>query len=113
MDWFIGHLIGDYLLQNDWMGSNKKEHWFPCFVHCLVYTGAVALCTWWPWWTWPLIFVSHYLLDGTLFVQWYLEMIGRPKFMKPPWFPWSWVIIDNTLHLVTLWLIQKLVAGVG
>ena len=38
----IGHLVGDYLLQNDWMAENKAKHkglgWLTCAVHCLLYT---------------------------------------------------------------------------
>lgn len=29
MDWLIGHLIGDYLLQTDWMALNKKGKLLP------------------------------------------------------------------------------------
>ena len=36
----IGHLVGDYLLQNDWMALNKKKQHLPCLVHCFIW----ALC---------------------------------------------------------------------
>lgn len=25
MNWLIGHLVGDYLLQNDWQAQGKKK----------------------------------------------------------------------------------------
>ena len=32
----IGHLVGDYLLQNDWMALNKKASSLHCAVHCCI-----------------------------------------------------------------------------
>ena len=49
VDAIVGHLIGDYLLQNDWMAMNKKKSgengWTACWVHCSLYTLAVMICT--------------------------------------------------------------------
>jgi len=34
----IAHMIGDYVVQSDWMASQKtKSHW-PCIVHAATYT---------------------------------------------------------------------------
>ena len=70
----VGHLVGDWLLQNDWMAEGKQSglaSW-PLTVHCLTYTvtvcvavllgasvsggllvGAAAI-----------LFISHWLIDG-------------------------------------------------
>lgn len=32
----VGHLVGDYLLQNDYMALNKKKSSFHCMVHCSI-----------------------------------------------------------------------------
>ena len=46
----LGHLTGDYLLQNEWMAMNKsKNHivgWTAAIVHCWIYTFAVCLFMW-------------------------------------------------------------------
>lgn len=51
---FIGHLVGDYFLQNDWMATKKSEKtrkgMVACDVHCFLYscsvTAAVVLGGW-------------------------------------------------------------------
>jgi hypothetical protein len=44
----VGHLIGDFVLQNDWMARNKSKPglhgWWACFIHCWLYAAAVATC---------------------------------------------------------------------
>lgn len=75
----IGHLFGDYLLQNNWMALNKKNHIGPLIVHCLLYT--VAVVVWVPELLrnpiGPLaIFISHIVPDGTSLVDKYLKTMG-------------------------------------
>jgi hypothetical protein len=45
----LGHFVGDYLLQNQWMATEKsqpgKRGHIACTVHVLLYTLAVALFT--------------------------------------------------------------------
>lgn len=119
MDWFIGHLIGDYLFQNDWMGENKKKRWLPALVHCAVYTACVfaltAIFAGWPWWTIPIIFLSHLAVDKTMLVKYLAKVIRREGFIDPQsiFFPWSWVIIDNTIHLVSLYALGKIVQNLA
>jgi len=42
----LGHLVGDYLLQNNWMALGKSKYngmgWLTCTVHCVLYTLAVC-----------------------------------------------------------------------
>ncbi len=33
MHWIYAHLIGDYLLQNDWMAKGKKQKSWICAIH--------------------------------------------------------------------------------
>ncbi len=39
----VGHLVGDYLVQNDWMALNKKKSMLPCLVHCAIWATCVVL----------------------------------------------------------------------
>jgi hypothetical protein len=109
MNWLIGHLVGDFIIQNDWMALNKKESTLHCTVHCLTYALCVWLFTLWPLWTIPVIFITHFALDRTKFVGWLMGIKGSKKFRDGGMAPWSWVSVDNTIHLVTLFLIEKLV----
>ncbi|HEU4965207.1 MAG TPA: DUF3307 domain-containing protein [Bacilli bacterium] len=109
MEWLVGHLVGDYLLQTDWMANHKKEKsWrgeLACHVHCLLWTLAVLVFT--GWWDGPhiaLVYLSHYLLDRTPLVRWYVTAVNQSP---PPL--WVHILVDNTLHLVFLFLIDKYV----
>lgn len=37
------HLVGDYILQNDWMVREKTKSWFPAFMHGVFYTIPYAI----------------------------------------------------------------------
>ncbi len=89
----LGHLVGDYILQNDYLAANKvlptsksqypngplecgvdawedakaverKGDW-ACTVHCLLYTLAVWGTTFWwmPWWGLVVCFLAHWPID--------------------------------------------------
>lgn len=119
MDWLVGHLIGDYIFQNDWMAINKKDRWFPALVHCAVYTACVyllvGLFAGWPLWTIPIIFLSHLAIDKTMFVVHFAKLARREQFVSPEsiFFPWSMVVIDNTIHIAFLYALEKIVNFVG
>lgn len=59
----LGHLVGDYLLQNNWMAGNKTSRWLPCYTHCLIYTLAVCFFTGFNLWWALIVFVSHFPID--------------------------------------------------
>ena len=98
----ILHLTGDYLFQTDWMAKNKKADGFngilACLSHCLIYSlpflfiGSVPQVN--------IIFFSHYLIDRTQIVKSYMQVFGQKEFAKPPFAPWSIIVIDNTFHLI-------------
>jgi hypothetical protein len=87
----LGHMVGDYLLQNKWMAMNKSGSTFKCAVHCLLYTLAVCAFTtpffdhavWrgaaYPDWRWALaVFLSHFLIDRWSLADKWLDIIdGR------------------------------------
>ena len=81
MDYLIGHLVGDYILQNDWQAMSKKENslhgWFTCLVHCVLYTLSVLTFTgWWRWDLAGLVFLSHFPIDKTYIVALYMKKVG-------------------------------------
>lgn len=112
----IFHLIGDFLIQNDWMALNKKNKgWggaLACFTHCTTY----AL---------PFLFIasplqvlliglSHYLIDRWHLIDWFIALHNfkktitnfgyndnRPVFLTL----WLYIIVDNTFHLIFNYII--------
>jgi hypothetical protein len=111
MSYLIGHLIGDYLLQNDWMAANKKRATLPCLVHVLLYTLAIAACTGWPLWALAVVAVTHFAQDRTQVIAWWMRINRQEGFAKPPLAPWSVIVVDNTWHLVTLHILSLIVGA--
>lgn len=111
----VGHAVGDFLLQNDWMALNKKQRSLPCAVHCLLYTAAVmAFSGWWSNESAALIaaavFVPHFVIDRTQLVRGYMWLNGQSKFAQPPMSPWSMIAVDNAMHFACLWVVAVLLA---
>jgi hypothetical protein len=77
----VGHLAGDFLLQNRWMAENKSARLLPLLAHSAVYACAVWLASL------PcgglgvrgvlLVFASHVALDNRKFVTWWCERVTR------------------------------------
>ena len=107
-DALVGHLAGDYLLQNDWMALNKKKNSLPCAIHCLIWTWSV--CWFANWENWPvasILFVTHFLQDRTGIVLAWMRAIGQEKFATGPCSPWSIIVVDNVWHIVTIWAVSR------
>lgn len=113
MSAFVGHLVGDYLLQNDWMALNKKQSTFHCLIHCIIWASAVCLFADWsmsfasPYW--PILFATHFLQDRTNIILWYMKKVGQEKFATGICSPWSIIVVDNVFHILTIWLIWKFI----
>lgn len=112
MEWFgllLAHLLGDYILQNDWMAKNKvnphpgesdhiifpSDEWFgwwsrdiewreghlACTVHCFLYTLAVYLLSFWwlPWWAYVIVFVTHWPIDRFRLARWWMVNVSKQR----------------------------------
>ncbi|MFH1423396.1 MAG: DUF3307 domain-containing protein [Candidatus Nealsonbacteria bacterium] len=110
----LGHLVGDYLLQNKAMMLKKSEKglngvlW--CTIHCLVYTTAVCLFLWTinPW-VIIAVFISHWPIDRwSLGTKWMKLIHSRELKDDYPenkvFYAIVYVAVDNTWHLVLMWL---------
>lgn len=106
MNWLIAHLIGDYLLQNDWMALNKKQKSLHCAVHVSIYTLCIWAFTSWPIWALLIVWITHFIQDRTQIINKYMEFIGQKRFAKEPLWPWSVIIVDNVWHLVVLYFLS-------
>jgi hypothetical protein len=115
-DQLLAHVIGDYLLQSDWMARYKTTRSFPAVVHALAYSVPFlvlrpALLSW------LLIASSHFVIDRWRLARYLCwaggllappphrswrecEMTGFPADREPWMSAWLLIIADNTLHVV-------------
>lgn len=101
----LAHLIGDYLLQTEWMAKYKAERWRPLLAHCFVYTLVVAVVAYLfipgglSWWAIGLIFVSHVILDRRGFIRfWHRRIMGVTNDQGK----WLMIMADQIFHLIIL-----------
>jgi hypothetical protein len=64
----VGHFVGDYLLQNQWMATRKslpgKAGHYACTIHVTLYTLAVSLiASIYNPWALLSIFLPHWVID--------------------------------------------------
>lgn len=109
MELLIAHLMGDYLLQNDWMAQNKKKATLPCLVHVAIYTLAVFLMTAWPLWALAAVAGTHFFQDRTDVVRRMMIAFGQRKFATEM-APWSIILVDNTWHLMVLHVLSQVIS---
>jgi len=101
MHWIFAHLIGDYIIQTDWMATGKKRSWSIAAVHVLTYLLPFLFCGL-TWWQLALIGTQHLVQDRTRLVVWLMRVKGSAAFARPPCGPWSVIVTDNILHV--LWI---------
>lgn len=130
----LAHLVGDYIIQSDWMASEKTKRWWPAVAHGLSYAlpyaalnllpnmqGVVSL---------PALAViagTHIIIDRyrlARHIAWFKNQVAPKAYRsawdecrgtgypadKPPFMAvWLMIIADNTVHLLIntaaiLWL---------
>ena len=99
LHWIYAHLIGDYLLQNDWMAENKKQNSLICLVHVITYMIPFVF-TQLNWIQLLLIAIQHYIQDRTNLVAWFCKTTH--KFQDDCSRFEGHVIVDNVIHI--LWM---------
>jgi hypothetical protein len=58
----ICHLIGDYVLQNDFIAKTKGENWYHLFVHCALYIVPFFVAFGFGWYL-LFLFATHISID--------------------------------------------------
>ncbi len=121
-DQLVAHLIGDYVLQSDWMASEKTKRLWVAFFHAIFYAVPFVLIL--DGISLPalaIIISTHALIDRfrlARYVTWAKNWIAL-KFDGDPTPPWSqctatgfgpekptwmavWllIIVDNVMHIV-------------
>lgn len=103
----VGHLVGDYLVQTDWMALNKKQSTLHCLVHCSIWTACVCVFSGLGWTAAAILFGTHFLQDRTTIVEKWMDFIGQSKFRVGPCAPWSGIVVDNVFHILTIFVVIK------
>ncbi len=100
---FIGHLVGDFLFQTNWMATRKEKEWVPLLVHSFVYTLCVAIFGFatknLDWVGVSVIFLSHVILDRRFFVRFWVRTIQGAKGAEEGWLS---IVTDQIFHLIIL-----------
>ncbi|AOM83993.1 DUF3307 domain-containing protein [Salisediminibacterium beveridgei] len=107
---FIGHLIGDYLLQTKWMAAGKATKWLPLLAHVTVYTLVIAVIAWVGFGGLSVVgvtvvFFSHGILDRRGVVQWWVRTVTTPPESEKKWLT---IMVDQTLHIIILGIVLYL-----
>lgn len=130
----LGHFVGDYLLQNQWMAIGKsypgKRGHIACTIHVLLYTLAVAIFTniWSPLFL-LIIAIPHWIIDRWSLAKYILKfkngygafdvwekglVCAHPAPDQLERNVWKvafaapvYIMNDNTLHFICLWLTAK------
>lgn len=131
----LGHFVGDYLFQNQWMALTKSKPGrygdLACTVHVLLYTVAIGIFSGvWSFWFLAAVFIPHWVIDrwslANVLLKWkngyqmmdtwrqagsILEMqVWSVAFAAP-----VYIANDNTMHFVflagTAWLWMYLKSG--
>ncbi len=110
----IGHLVGYYILQNDFHALNKKasgcKGLIACTIHATLWTLAVVLFAGWPiiGCSTAILFATHWVQDRTGIIMWWMTKVnGQTKFATGPCAPWSIIVVDNVWHIVAIWAVWK------
>jgi hypothetical protein len=117
-DQVLAHLVGDYILQSDYMAINKKDRIVPCLIHVLLYTVPFLFLTRSPL-ALLVIMGTHFVIDHWKFparLVWIKNWLLAPakdrktweacSFTgyspdRPVWLTvWLLIAVDNILHLV-------------
>lgn len=110
MRYLIAHLIGDFILQNDFMANHKKRNSWVCLLHVLLYVFPFV-CLNMFWWQLVLIGVQHYIQDRSSFINWFMRAKGSVQFATGACSPWSIILTDNIIHLIWIYFVVWLVHG--
>lgn len=85
MEQLLVHILGDFILQSDYLALNKSKRTIPCLIHVIIYTSCFLLLTT-SWKALAVIGVTHFLIDRfhtplKRFIWWRNHL--NPKFQYP------------------------------
>lgn len=118
-DWlFIGHLVGDFLLQSDRMARNKGTRWRWMATHVGLYMAAITpvlvgyalthpLPLGWVVGSWLFVLGTHIVLDLRDFTARWMRFVGMAT--DHAWLP---IVVDQVFHVLTLAVVAQVLVTV-
>lgn len=120
-DQLVAHAIGDYVVQSDWMATEKTKRWVPALLHGLSY-GLVFVWFTTDWWRLLVIMLTHALIDRYRLARYLCWAKNKAFGTTPPWSEckatgyapdrpawlavWLMIIADNICHvLINGWIL--------
>lgn len=114
VDQLMAHAVGDYLLQSEWMATEKTKRSVAALVHCAFYILPFLFITQ-NIYTLAVIGGTHFVIDRWSLARYVAWAKNRPwpgsaswaessatgfSPSTPPWMSaWLIIIIDNILHI--------------
>jgi hypothetical protein len=82
---FVAHLIGDWLLQNDWIANGKTSVFHPAaWVHFLIHWAALVVVGGWGLLPAFAVAAWHLFIDLRFLLRWWGEIIGQTSAEQNP-----------------------------
>jgi hypothetical protein len=117
------HIIGDFILQSNWIAENKKNIWIQ-LLHASIIAGlSYLLCGIWKSWLIPLfILLSHFVIDflksviKTAIVNYSIKIHGKRSLKAKKddvSTEYGWLfLVDQILHLIlitifSIWILRS------
>lgn len=110
----LAHMVGDYVIQNDWMAREKTKRWWPAIVHAVTYGIPFIALTQSPWALLAIV-GTHAVIDRyrlARHVVWLRNQLAPYAFRPghtstgmspatPDWMAiWLLIICDNIIHIL-------------
>ncbi len=115
-DQLVAHAVGDYLLQSEWMATEKTKRSLAALAHCLTYILPFLFLTQNPV-TLAVIGGTHFVIDRWQLARYVAWAKNRPWPGSASWAEsretgyhpdtprwlsgWLVIIVDNILHILT------------
>lgn len=118
----LAHLLGDYVVQTDWMATEKVKRSGPALAHAVTYTACFLPITQ-RWQSLLVIGSTHFVIDRwrlAKHVVWFKNQFAPREFRpghtatgygddRPDWLAvWLLFIADNICHLlINRWALRR------
>ena len=84
-DQLLAHAIGDYIIQSDWMATNKTKAHIACLIHAIAYGAVFLFFTQSPLAIMAIV-STHFVIDRwhlARFIIWARNWVGIPEASEP------------------------------
>jgi hypothetical protein len=118
---YVGHRIGDYLIQSNADAINKSKSFAHRFRHCAFYSVTIFLLLLiiidlkTAFWIWVVTLIEHMIIDSRKPIVWWKtfferKIMGNKNFNieELPFF--VMIDIDQTVHIIRIFIISLVVA---